>query len=74
MSSKHDLTSAITDIVEQYVPKGVDSELHVDRRETMSRIIFDLVDKKKSSLTLGEIIIMCKYWKEYLYQRSAYLN
>lgn len=74
MSSKYDLTSVITDIVEEYVPEGKDSELHVDRRETMSKIILGLIEKKKSDLTLGEIIIMCKYWKEYLYQRAAYLN
>lgn len=72
MSLDENIELAIISAVTEFVPKGVDKELHVDRREMMIKIITTLYDKRPLSYSF--VVELCRNWKEVLYQRAAYAN
>lgn len=75
MEYNSNIDSFIDDIVERYIPAGIDPYLHIDRRKMMKKLITSLLQREDSkTFTLAQIIIMSKDWESYLYHRAALYN
>jgi len=74
MKVDKDTELIVSELVDKYVPAGIDPLLHVDRRKTMQTLILRLLDKEAIPHSITAIIGTCKEWKSILCERSAYAN
>jgi len=74
MKVDKDTESMVSELVDKYVPAGIDPLLHIDRRKTMQTLILRLLDKEAIPHSIAAIISICKEWKSVLCERSAYAN
>ena len=62
------------DVADRYVPAGIDSVLHLDKREAMKILGMKMLEAGVVAPTPIAITIFCKNWEVLLYQRAIYLN
>ena len=68
------LEGFITKMIEQYIPEGKDTIVHVDCREFMYDYIFQLIEEEKLPRKLSAIKYLCMNYRRFVYTNLSMLN
>lgn len=68
------MVQSLEELIEHYVPGGIDEALHVDRRKQIKKMLLKLAQEMPDTFSLAEAKYVCKNWEEILYQRAVFSN